>query len=113
MAEVTDPLPADRGGIDGADGLGMSTRQCAGRVVVALSGEPDVTGMITKVLVYSSVEEAARVASRQRAARPVPESDARAIVAGLPPSGQDASRKKGSVGPHQQPTAADPGPHSP
>jgi anti-sigma B factor antagonist len=43
MAEVTDPLPADRGGIDGAEGLGMSTRQCAGQVVVALSGELDVT----------------------------------------------------------------------
>jgi hypothetical protein len=43
MADVTDPLPADRTGIDGADGLdtarrlqvGMSTRQCAGQVVVA------------------------------------------------------------------------------
>ena len=43
MAEVTDPLPADRGGIDRADLLGLSTRQCAGQVVVALSGELDVT----------------------------------------------------------------------
>jgi hypothetical protein len=45
MADVTDPPPAERAGIDGADGdsagrlpAGMSTRQCAGQVVVALSG---------------------------------------------------------------------------
>lgn len=151
MAEVTDPLAADRGGIDGADGLGMSFCQCAGRVVVALSGELDMagaarigalvttvaigvpwlivdlagleftgcagmralaaaakrarpaggglmlaapgpavlrvlglTGVMAGVPVYSSVEEAAGIASPQRAARPVPESDARASVAGLP-----------------------------
>jgi hypothetical protein len=50
MADVTDPPPADGSGLDGADGrdtagrlqVGMSTRQCAGRVV-ALSGELDVT----------------------------------------------------------------------
>ncbi len=158
MADVTDPLPADRAGIDGMDEdsagrlqVGMSTRQCAGQVVVALSGDLDVadtarvgallatvairvpwlivdlagleftdcagmralaaaakqarqaggglvlaapgapvlrgvdlTGLLTRVLVYSSVEEAAGVASPQRAARPVPEPDARAIVTRLP-----------------------------
>ena len=43
MADVTDPLPANRSGIGGAAVLGMATRQCAGQVVVALSGEMDVT----------------------------------------------------------------------
>jgi anti-anti-sigma factor len=151
MADVTDPVPADHSGIDGADELGMATRQCAGQVVVALSGELDVagaaragalltivairvswlivdlagltftdcagmralaaaakqarraggglvpaapgplvlrvldlTGLMTGVQVYSSVEEAAGVASPQRGARPVPEPGARAIVVGLP-----------------------------
>ena len=158
MADVTDPLPAHRAGIAGMDKdsagrlqVGMSTRQCAGQVVVALSGDLDVnkeahicalvttvairvpwlivdlagleftdcagmralvaaakqarqagadlvlaapgplvlrvldlTGLLTRVLVYSSVEEAAGVASPQRAARPVPEPDERASVAGLP-----------------------------
>lgn len=173
MADVTDPLLADRTGIDGADGLdtarrmqvGMSTRQCPGQVVVALSGDLDVadtarvdallatvairvpwlivdlagpeftdcagmralaaaanqarqaggglvlaapgplvlrvldlTGSVTGVRVYPSVEEAAGVASPQRAARPVPNSDARLAWPGCPLSGQDAGRKKGSVG---------------
>ena len=158
MADVTDPLPADRAGIAGMDEdsagrlqVDISTRQCAGQVVVAVSGELDVadtarvgallttvavrvpwlivdlagleftdcagmralaaaagqarqaggglvlaapgprvlrvldlTGLMTGVSVYSSVEEAAGVASPQRAARPVPGPDARAIVAGLP-----------------------------
>ncbi|MGN6793263.1 MAG: STAS domain-containing protein [Streptosporangiaceae bacterium] len=52
MAHSTDPLPADRDGTDGrADGLdtamrgraSMSAREYAGRVVVALSGELDVS----------------------------------------------------------------------
>jgi len=137
MADVTDPFPAGRSGIDGAAGLGMATRQCAGQAVVALSGELDVTdaarigalltavairvpwlivdlaglkftdragmraraaaarqaggglvlaapgplvlrmldltGLMTGVQVYSSVEAAAEVASPQRAARPVRE----------------------------------------
>lgn len=58
MADVTDPLPADR--------------------VLAVSGPLmlrvlDLTGSMTGVPVYPSVEEAAGVASPQRAARPVPE----------------------------------------
>lgn len=81
MAEVTDPHPADRGRIDGADGPGPSTRQCAGQPPVLRV--PDLTGLTTGVPVYSSVEGAAGIASPQRAARPVPESDAQAIVAGL------------------------------
>ena len=149
MADVADPRPADRGGVDG---MGMSIRQCAGQAVAALSGElemanaagigalvttvairvpwlivdltgldftdgagmpaleasakqarqagslvlgapgppvlrvPDLTGVTAGVSVHSSVEEAAGIASPQRAARPVPESDARASVAGLPPA---------------------------
>lgn len=52
MADITDPFPADRAGIRAqADALdtamrtqvAMSTRECAGRVVVALSGEVDAT----------------------------------------------------------------------
>jgi anti-anti-sigma factor len=51
MAETTDPFPAGRAGIGAqADALGTamrlrvatSTRECAGRVVVALSGDVDV-----------------------------------------------------------------------
>lgn len=170
MADVTDPLPAHRTGIDGADGLdtarrlqvGMSTRQCAGQVVVALSGELDVTGAarvgallatvairtpwlivdlaglkftdcagmralsgaakqarqargglavaapgplvlrvldltgsVTGVRVYPSVEEAAGAASPQRAPRPVPNPDARAIVAGLPAVGSGRRQEEG------------------
>ena len=180
MADVTGPLPADRSGSDGADGLSMATRQCAGQVVVALSGELDVTdaarigallttvairvpwlivdlagltftdcagmralaaaagqarqaggglvlaapgprvlrvldltGLRTGVPVYSSVEEAAEVASPQRAARPVPGPDARAIVAGLPTVRPGCQQEEGSVGPHQQPTAADTRAHDP
>jgi anti-anti-sigma factor len=52
MADITDPLPADRARIGArADALdsamrlrvAMSTRECAGQVVVALSGGLDVT----------------------------------------------------------------------
>jgi len=132
MADVTDPPPADGSGIDGADGrdtagrlqVGMSTRQCAGRVVVALSGELDVTDaaridaarigalVMTGVPLYSSVEEAAGVASRQRAARPVAEPDASAVVAGLPTVRPERQQEEGQRDPHQQSAAADTGPHS-
>jgi hypothetical protein len=113
MADVTDPLLADHTGIDGADGLaaasrlqvGMFTRQCAGmRVLPAAAKQAwqaggglvlaapgalvlrmlDRTGSMTGLLVDPTVEEAAGVASPQRAARPVPKPGARAIVAGLP-----------------------------
>ena len=53
MADVTDPLPADRTGIDRAGGqdagrlqVGTSTCQCAGQVVVALAGELDLTDAV-------------------------------------------------------------------
>jgi anti-anti-sigma factor len=188
MADVTDPLPADGSGIDGADGrstarrlrVGISTRQCAGQVVVALSGQLDVadaarigalvttaairapwlivdlaaldftdcagihalaaaakqarqaggglvlaaprplvlrvldlTGLMTGVPVYSSVEEAAGVASRQRAARPVPKPDPSAVMAGLPTVRSERQQEEGQRDPHHQPAAADTGPHSP
>jgi anti-anti-sigma factor len=188
MADVTDPPPADGGRIDGADGrdtarrlrVGMSTRQCAGQVVVALLGELDVadaarigalvttvairvpwlivdlaalkftdcagmralaaaakqarqaggglvlaapgplvlrvldlTGLMPGVPLYSSVEEAAGVASRQRAARPVTEPAASAVVAGLPIVRPERQQEEGRRDPRQQPTAADTGPHSP
>ena len=180
MADVTDPLPADGSGIDGAAGLGMATRQCAGQVVVALSGELDVTnaarvgallttvairvpwlivdlaglkftdcagmralaaaaeqarqaggglvlaapgplvlrmfdltGLMTGVSVYSSVEQAAEVASPERAARRVLEPDARASVAGLPTVRPGRQQEEGSVGSHRQPTAADTRAHNP
>lgn len=178
MADITDPLPADRAGKDGdsAEGLqvGTAVRQCAGQTVVALSGELDVTdaahigalvttvairvpwlivdlagleftdcagmralaaaakqarkaggglvlaapgpgvlrvldltGLMTGVPVYSSVEEAAAVASPQRAARPAPTPDAQAIVAGLPTVRPGRQQEEGQRDPHQQPTAAD------
>jgi anti-anti-sigma factor len=188
MADVTDPPPADGGGIDGADGrdtarrlpVGMSTRQFAGQVVVALFGELDVadaarigalvttvairvprlivdlaaleftdcagmralaaaakqaqqtgaglvlaapgppvlrvldlTGLMTGVPLYSSVEEAAGVASRQRAARPVLRPDAPAVVAGLQTVRPERQQEEGRRDPHQQPAAADTGPYSP
>ena len=114
MADATDAPPADRTGIDRAGGqdagrlqVCTSTCQCAGQVVVALAAAAkqarqaggglvlaaprslvlrvlDLTGLMNGVPVYSSVKEAARVASPQRAARPVPVPDARAITAGLP-----------------------------
>jgi anti-anti-sigma factor len=52
VAEITDPFPADQAGIGARAGaldtamgvrVAMSTRECAGRVVVAVSGEVDVT----------------------------------------------------------------------
>ena len=147
MADVIDPPPADRTGIDGASGqdagrlqVGTFTRQCAGQVVVALAGELDVadaqarqaggdlvlaapgslvlrvldlTGLMTGVPVYSSVEEAARVASPQRAARPVPVPDAQVIVARLPTVRPGRRQEEGQRGPHQQPTVADTAPYSP
>ena len=166
MADVTDPLPADRGGIDGADGLGMSIRQCAAQVVVAPSGELvvndavrigallatvairvpwlivdlaalkftgcagmralmaaakqarqaggglvlaapaplvlrvlDLTGLTAGIPAYPSVEEAAGVASPQQDLRPVRNQTRGLAWPGCPLSDQDASRKKGSVGP--------------
>jgi hypothetical protein len=94
MAEVTDPPPADRGGIDGAGGL-------------------DLTGLTTGVPVYSSAEEAAGVASPSEP-RGLSRNQTRGPSRpGCPLSGQDATRKRGGIGPHQQPTAADPGPYSP
>jgi anti-sigma B factor antagonist len=181
MADVIDPPPADRSGIDGAGGqgagrlwVGTSTRQYAGQLVVALAGELDVadavrigalvttvairvprlivdlaaleftdcagmralataakqarqaggglvlaaprslvlrvldlTGLMTGVPVYSSVEEAARVASPQRAARPVPVPDAQVIVAGLPPVRPGRQQEEGQRGPHHKPAVAD------
>jgi hypothetical protein len=44
----------------------------------------NLTGLMIGVPVYSSVEEAARVASPQRAERPVLKLGTRAIMAGLP-----------------------------
>jgi anti-anti-sigma factor len=187
MAGVTDPPPPDRMGINGADVLdagrrlqvGMSTRQCGGRVVVALAGELDVTdaahigellttvairvpslivdlaaleftdcagmralaaaarqarraggglalaapgplvlrvldltGLMTGVPVYRSVEEAAGVASHQRVARPAAVPDAQVIVAGLPTVRPGRRQEEGQRDPHQQPTVADTWPHS-
>ena len=138
MADITDPLLlatvairvpwliVDLAGLKFTDCARMralvaaakQARQVGGGLVLAAPGPLmlrvlDLTGSMTGVPVYPSVEEAAGVASPQRAARPVPKPGARAIVADCPLSGQDASRKKGSVGPHQQPTAADTRPHSP
>ena len=64
-------------------------RQAGGGLVLAAPRSlvlrvRDLTGLMTGVPVYSSVEEAARVASPDRAARPVPVPDARAITAELP-----------------------------
>jgi anti-sigma B factor antagonist len=119
-------LIVDLAGLEFTDCAGLralaaaarQARQAGGGLVLTAPGPPvlralDLTGLMTGVPVYSSLEEAAKVPSPQRAARPAREPDVRAIVAGLPLSGQDASRKKGSVGPHQQPMAGDAGPQSP
>jgi anti-anti-sigma factor len=159
--------------------VGMSTRQCSGRVVVALTGELDVadavhigesvttvamrvpslivdlaaleftdcagmralalaarrarqaggdlvlaastplvlrllelTGLMTRVQVYPSVEEAAGIASPQRAARPVPVPDAQATVAMLPSVRPGRQQEEGQRDPHPQPPMADMRPHS-
>jgi hypothetical protein len=117
MADVIDPSPADRTGIGWAGvqdagrlQVATSTRQCAGQVVVALAG---VTGLMTGVPVYSSVEETAQVASPQRAARPAPVPDAQVIVARLPTVRPGRRQEEGQRGPHQQPTVADTEPYSP
>jgi hypothetical protein len=73
----------------------------------------DLTGLMTGVPLYSRLEEAAGVASRQRAARPVPEAGAPAVEAGLPTVRPERQQEEGRRDPHQQPTAADTGPHSP
>ena len=68
MADITDPFPADRAGIRAqADALdtamrsqvAMSTRECAGRLVVALSGEVDATNAEDSAALIATV--AARV----------------------------------------------------
>jgi hypothetical protein len=70
-----------------------------------------LTGLMTGVAVYFSVEEAAGVASPRRAARPAPEPDAQAIVAGLPIVRPGRQQEEGQRDPHQQPTVADTRPH--
>jgi len=97
MADVTDPLPADRSGIDGADGLVLAA---PGPLVPRVL---DLTGLMTSVRVYSSVEEAAGVASPQRAARPVPRPDEQAIVAVLPTVRPGRQQEEGSVTPSSSP----------
>src|SRR5438552_975903 len=68
MAETTDPFPADRAGTgaqaDAPDTamrsqVAMSTRECAGQVVVALSGEVDATNAEDSASLIATV--AARV----------------------------------------------------
>jgi adenine deaminase len=87
-------------------------RQAGGGLVLAAPGSLvlrvlDLTGLMTGVPVYSSVEEAARVASPQRAARPVPVPDAQVIVAGLPPVRPGRQQEEGQRGPHHKPAVAD------
>jgi hypothetical protein len=120
MADVTDPPPADGGRIDGADGwdTAREPQQARAGLVLAAPGPPvlrvlDLTGMTTGVPLYSSVEEAAGVASRQRAARPVRRPDPSAAPAGLPTVRPERQQEEGRRDPHQQPVAADTGPHSP
>jgi anti-anti-sigma factor len=68
MADITDPLPADRARIgaqaDAPDAamrsqVVMSTRECAGQVVVALSGDVDITDAEDSAALIATV--AARV----------------------------------------------------
>jgi anti-sigma B factor antagonist len=119
-------LIVDLAGLKFTDCAGMralaaaakQARQAGGGLVLAAPGPLvlrmlDLTGMMTGVEVYSSVEVAAEVASRQPAARPIPEPDARAMVAGLPAVRPGRQQEEGSVGPHQQPTAADARAHNP
>jgi hypothetical protein len=71
----------------------------------------DPTGLMIGVPVYFSVGEAAGVASPQRAARPVPESDAQAIVARLPTVRPGRQQEEGQRDRHPQPAVADTPPH--
>jgi anti-anti-sigma factor len=93
-------------------------QQAGAGLMLAAPGPPvlrvlDLTGMMTSVPLYSSVEEAAGVPSRQRAARPVLRPDPSAAAAGLPTVRPERQQEEGRRDPHQQPTAADTGPHSP
>jgi anti-anti-sigma factor len=63
----------------------------------------DLTGLMTGVPLYSSVEEAAGVASRQRAAAYPEAQTGRLPRPGCPLSGPNASRKKGGVTPTSSP----------
>jgi hypothetical protein len=123
MANVTDPLLAGRARVDGADDgsagrlpVGMSTRRRSGGLMLAAPGPLvrrvlDPTGLMIGVPVYFSVGEAAGVASPQRAARPVPESDAQAIVARLPTVRPGRQQEEGQRDRHPQPAVADAPPH--
>jgi anti-sigma B factor antagonist len=120
-------LIVDLAGLTFTDCVGMralasaaqQARQAGGDLVLAAPGPVvrrmlELTGMMASVRVYSSVAAAAGITSPERAARAVPGSGARAIVAGLPLSGQDdAGGKKGSVGLHQQAAADDMRPRCP
>ena len=75
-------------------------RQAGGGLVLAAPGPLvlrvlDLTGSVTGVRVCASVEEAAGVASPQRAARPVQNRDAQVIVAGLPTVGPRRQQEEG------------------
>jgi anti-anti-sigma factor len=101
-------LIVDPANLNFTDGAGMRAltaaaeqpRQAGGGLVLAAPGplvlRPlDLTGLTAGVPVYSSVEEAAGVASPQRAARPVPYSGARAIVARLPTVRPERQQEEG------------------
>jgi hypothetical protein len=123
MADVTYPLPAEGAGIGRADGdsaalaaAARQARKAGGGLVLAAPGAPvlrvlDLTGLMTGVAVYSSVEDPAGVASPQRTARPAPEPGAQAIVPGLPSVRPGRQQEEGQRDPHQQPTVADTRPH--
>jgi adenine deaminase len=69
MADVTYPLPAEGAGIGRADGYSATlaaaarqARKAGGGLVLAAQGAPvlrvlDLTGLMTGVAVYSSVED--------------------------------------------------------
>jgi anti-anti-sigma factor len=108
----------DCAGIRALAAAAKQARKAGGGLVLAAPGPLvqrvlDVTGLMTGVPLYSSVEEAAGVASRQRAARPVPKPGPSAVVAGLPTVRPERQQEEGQRDRHHQPAAADTGPHSP
>lgn len=104
-------LIVDLAGLKFTDCAGMralaaaakQARRAGGGLVLAAPGPLvlrvlDLTGSMTGVRVNPSVEEAAVVASLQQAVRPIRNQTPWLAWPGCPLSGQDASKKKGSVG---------------
>jgi anti-sigma B factor antagonist len=113
-------LIVDLAGLELTDCAGMralaaaagQARRAGGGLVLAAPGPQvlrvlDLTGLMTSVVVYSSVEEAAGITSPQRAAEPAQDPGMQAIVVRLPTVRPGRQQEEGQRDPHQQPTVAD------